>query len=122
MLWFFSRKIGATLKLADYHQAPQEPGCYILLLEGVPKYVGVGTDMTGTVRGLRRRLWQHYNSNASKPEIQKNKDDLTVELQVTMSPCEARSLEPKLPKKYITLAPGGWNEKMPPRCSGAEAP
>lgn len=105
------------MKLADYKQAPQEPGCYILFLEGVAKYVGAATDMDATVVGLRRRLWQHHNGNASKSEIQENKHNLTVELRVTASSREAHCLEPKLIDEYGTLAPKGWNERMPKGCS-----
>lgn len=104
------------MQLRDYGQAPEEPGCYILSLCGVPKYVGSATDMVGTVKGLRRRLWQHHNGNASKPEIQKHKDALTVVFLVTTSDRDALCLEPELIKTFNTLHPRGWNERMPTGC------
>lgn len=101
------------MQLKDYRQAPQQPGCYILSLCGVPKYVGRATDMTGTVMGLRRRLWQHHNGNASNPNIQEHKDVLTVEYYPTKSSCEAHCLESKLIEKYNTFHPNGWNRSRP---------
>ena len=101
------------MHLADYANAPQKPGCYVLSLHGIPKYIGVATDMTGTVKGLRRRLWQHHNGNASHPKIQKHKNVLTVSCKVTTSGIEARQLESELIKRFNTLEPDGWNRRMP---------
>ena len=99
------------MQLRDYQQAPEEPGCYILSLCGVPKYVGSATDMTGTVKGLRRRLWQHHNGNASNSSIQEHKDVLTVEYCVTTNGSEALRLERELIEKHNTLHPNGWNKR-----------
>lgn len=92
-------------------RAPNEIGVYLMKHKGKVMYVGRAIeDRPGqSPKGLRKRLQEHWRgADAGKPELNRYRDEITVEIRICQSVEDAKALEGRLIRQYDTVG-NGWN-------------